>query len=116
MHAAGATVGVGSGVGCGMGGLHLGSILQREHEIPCGTTEAAQPLDVRDLPERDLHDVLALKSCEQAARRAEVSRRASSAMPSGAAGGWLVVGGGRELEEGRGGVPDWISIRLFVIL
>ena len=49
---------------------HLGSVLQREHEISRGAAEPAQPLDVGDLPIGDLHDVLALEPCEQAARAA----------------------------------------------
>lgn len=113
MHAADATAGVGCGVGCGMGGRHLGSVLQREHEIPRGTAVAAQPLDVRDLPVRDLHDVLALESCEQAARRAEESRLQ---LGYAIGRGWWLAGARRWAWVGGGGVPDWISIRLFVIL
>ena len=82
----------------------LGSILQREHEISRSTAVPAQPLNVDNLPERDLHDVLALEPCEQQGGRMRVS---SSCTSCSECNRWM------ELSDN---IPDWISIRLFVIL
>ena len=85
-------MGVGLGFGFGFGfGLGFG------FRVMVGTAVATEPLDVLDFAVGDLHDVLALEACAQAAGRAHESRLQLGY----AIGARLVVGGAR-------GVGRWL--------